>query len=232
MDATMSQAASHPALVRIADEIDAVGQRLRLFRILRGGMLWAAGLVVSTFLACIIAHLAREGRGTIGLSIVWIAWLIGSFAWWLGRPLLMRPRAIAVARLVEQRVDGLHNGLSNSLLLAEADDLQESPWLGAIFNEVLGSTQTKPITAAVRFAALETRRRSVRRHRCMALAIVLVFPAPFAHGFRQLFSPGAFVPKAGDAHILDVQPGDATIVAGQALEIVAPLMASRPMSPI
>ena len=34
-----------------------------------------------------------------------------------------------------------------------------------------------------------------------------------------MLSPGAFVPKSGDAHIIDVQPGDATLIAGQPLEV-------------
>src|SRR4051794_35085352 len=130
----MSQLVSHPALAQLADEIDAVGQRLRLFRIFRGAILWVMFAIVITALVALTAHLIREGRTTTILSIAWIAWLIASAAWWIGRPLLMRPRALSVARLVESRVDGLHNGLTNSLLLAEADDLHECPWLGAIFN--------------------------------------------------------------------------------------------------
>ena len=34
-----------------------------------------------------------------------------------------------MARLIETRIAGLNNGLTNSVLLARAEDLQQSPWL-------------------------------------------------------------------------------------------------------
>src|SRR5581483_7700509 len=123
----MSQAASHPALIQLSDEIDSIGQRLRLYRIVRGAVLWIAFAVIATAIAALVAHLAREGRVTTITSVSWMGWLIASFIFWIGRPVLTRPKALAVARLVEKRVDGLHNGLTNSLLLGEAGDLQSSP---------------------------------------------------------------------------------------------------------
>ena len=217
----MSQAAGHPSLVRIADELDAVGQRLRLFRIVRGAMLWLTAAIVATAAAVLTANAAHEGRFAGLITIAWIAWIAASLAWWVGRPLFMRLRPLSVARLVEARVDGLHNGLSNSLLLSEADDLHESPWLGAIFDEVARASVARPLSGAVRFADLKRMGATCAGIVAVIVASVLIFPAPFAHGFRQLFSPAAFVPKLGDARIVDVQPGDVTIVAGQPLEIAA-----------
>src|SRR5438477_7260193 len=151
----MSQAASHPALVQIADEIDAVGQRLRLYRIVRGAMLWITSAILLTATAALMAHWTREGRATSIITGLWFAWLIASAGGWILRPLFMRPRALHVARLVEARVSELHNGLTNSLLLAQADDLQQSPWLGVIFDEVLNSTRAKPLAGAVQFSKLK-----------------------------------------------------------------------------
>src|SRR5262245_30708639 len=151
----MSQAASHPALVQIADEIDAVGQRLRFFRIVRGAILWTAFAVLATAGATLAAHFTREGRASTLILLVWLTWLLGTAGWWILRPLLMRPRPLHVASLVESRVDKLHNGLTNSLLLSEADDLQASPWLAAIFEEVLASTRSQPLSQAVRFSDLK-----------------------------------------------------------------------------
>src|SRR5438874_7769704 len=151
----MSQMTSHPALMQIADEIDAVGQRLRLFRIVRGAILWTTFAILGTAIATGLAHFMREGSATVLVAAMWIGWLLISAAWWIGRPLLMRPRPLHVARLVETRVSGLHNGLTNSLQLAEADDLQASPWLGVIFDEVLNSTRAKPLSGAVRVSQLK-----------------------------------------------------------------------------
>jgi hypothetical protein len=207
--------------MQIADEIDAVGQRLRLFRIVRGAILWTTFAILATAIAAGLAHFMREGEATVLVTALWIGCLLISAGWWIGRPLLMRPRPLHVARLVETRVSGLHNGLTNSLQLAEADDLQASPWLGVIFDEVLNSTRAKPLSGAVQFSQLKPIGATCAGAVALVIAIVLTAPAPFAHGWRQLFSPGAFVPKAGDARIIDVQPGDTTLVAGQPLEIVA-----------
>ena len=57
----MSQIVSHPALVQIADELDAVGQRLRLYRILRGAILWLTFAIVATFVAALMANLGAKG---------------------------------------------------------------------------------------------------------------------------------------------------------------------------
>src|SRR5438094_140616 len=83
----------------------------------------------------------------------------------------------------------LHNGLTNSLQLAEADDLQASPWLGVIFDEVLNSTRVKPLSGAVRFSQLKPIGATCAGAVALVVAIVLISPAPFAHGWRQLFSP-------------------------------------------
>src|SRR5262245_8991362 len=112
----MSQAVLHPALVEIADEIDAVGQRLRLYRMVRGAICWVLLALLLTASAVLGAHLVREGPATLLIGIAWIVLLAIGAAWWIGRPVFMRPLALHVARLIETRVDGLHTGLTNSLL--------------------------------------------------------------------------------------------------------------------
>src|SRR4051812_46392041 len=175
----MSQMTSHPALMQIADEIDAVVQRLRLFRIVRGALLWITFAILGTAIATGLAHFMREGEATVLVTALWIGWLLISAGWWIGRPLLMRPSALHVARLVETRVSGLHNGLTNSLQLAEADDLQASPWLGVIFDEVLNSTRVKPLSGAVRFSQLKPIGATCAGAAALVIAIVLIAPAPF-----------------------------------------------------
>ena len=59
-----------------------------------------------------------------------------------------------MARLLESRVPGLHNGLTNSVLLARADDLQASPWLPEIFNEINQTMSAQPIGDAVKMSDL------------------------------------------------------------------------------
>src|SRR5690606_30590064 len=123
----------------------------RVWRLVRGAMLWVGCGITVTLAAALLAHVLREGWATVLLLAAWIAWMAGSAVAWIARPLVIRPRPVEVARLVELRVDGLHNGLTNSVLLASTPDVQASPFLPAIFDEVLGNTRQRPLDDAVRF---------------------------------------------------------------------------------
>src|SRR5687768_6981067 len=112
----MTELANHPAYLQIEDQLDLVGQKYRVQRIVRGAVLWVTLAIVSTFLAAIISHWigatsAGNPRGgwVVGL---WLTALIGGALLWIIRPLLIHPKALEVARLIEKRVAGLHNGLT------------------------------------------------------------------------------------------------------------------------
>lgn len=209
----------HPAYLLIEDQLDAIGQKYRVVCLVRGAMLFlGVGLLVS-LAAALVAHLAGEGWGSRLVLTAWIAWTLASLGLWIVRPLLIRPEPVQVARLVEQRIEGLHNGLTNSVLLARATDLRDSPFLPHIFDEVLTQTRSKSLDQAVRFADLKPLGMRLGAAVGLAIVIAVLFPAPFAHGWRQMFSPGGFVPQQGEMVIESVLPGDVTLVAGQPLEI-------------
>ena len=164
----------------------------------------------------------RGGTGQAGCAALLaasIAWLVVSALLWIGKPLLLRPKAVQIARLIESRVGGLHNGLTNSVLLARAGDLRDSPFLPAIFGEVLNSTPpAAPRRCRARWraeAACTPDRRGVGGGRL----IVILLPATMAHGWKQLFSPGALLFRMSARRNARCSPGDVTLVAGQPLEI-------------
>src|SRR5665213_2279028 len=215
----MSLLAPPPAFYQIEDRIDAIGQKYRGQRIVRGAMLFVAGLIAFSFVAALVAHFLGHGIWT---RIVLGAWAAGVLltAWrWLARPLLIRPDAVEVARFVESRVEGLHNGLTNGLLLSRRTDLAESPWLPEIFNEICENTAGKPLGAAVKMSDLAPLSYRLMGVVIPMIVIAMIFPKLFFHGWNQLFSPTAFVPTVGNAEIIDVQPKDVTVVTGQPLEI-------------
>lgn len=215
----MSQPSTHPSCLQVLDRLDELGQRLRVVRLARGAVLLATTLLAVTPLAGLIAHFGGPGAWSYAALSLWLATLAcAGFAWFV-KPMLVRPRAAQVARLVETRVPNLHNGLTNVVLLARADDLQASPFLGSIFDEVLHRAEQAPLDDAIRFA--ELRPLLVRGALVMAAVLLLglLFHGPIAHGWRQMIAPEAFVPKTGIATILEVKPGNATLVAGQPLEI-------------
>jgi hypothetical protein len=230
----MTQLAHNPAFLQIEDRLDEIGQKYRGQRIVRGIILWLAGAVVATFAAGLAAHLIGDAstgnsRWTWVVIGIWAMSIVATAVIWVIRPLMIRPTAVEVARLLEQRVEGLHNGLTNSVLLAEATDLHESPWLPQIFDEIRQTMSNRPISDAVKMADLGP---VLMRSTLVALPLLLVmviFSRSFGHGFQQMFHPAAFVPQVGTMKIVSVQPGDVTLVADQPLEISA--TASGPQTP-
>jgi hypothetical protein len=209
------------AYLQIADRLDAVGQQVRGQRIVRGTVLFAATAVATTWAAALAAHFIGESRWAWALLGLWGAGLVVAAAWWVVRPLLARTPAVRVARLLESKVPGLHNGLTNAVLLARSQDLRDSPYLPAIFDEVNAQLSAAPVDAAVRWSDLNP---TLIRAGLIALPLLLsaaMFPGPFGHGWRQLLHPAAFVPQVGSMRFTNVSPGDVTLVADQPLEITA-----------
>ena len=217
----MAQFTPAAAYLQIEDRLDAVGQQVRGQQIVRGGVLFAATAVVATWTAALVANWTGETRASAVVLIGWVAVLLGAAVVYIIRPLLTRTPAVRVARLLEARVPGLHNGLTNAVLLARTDDLRDSPYLPAIFDEVSAQMATTSVADAVRWSDLNP---TLMRAALIALPLLLsaaVFPRPFGHGWRQMLHPTAFVPQVGSLQFTHVTPGDVTLVADQPLEITA-----------
>ena len=213
--------------------MDAVGQKVRGQRIVRGAVLFAAAVVALTWTAALAAHFlgdatAGASRWTWVVLTLWAAGVAAAAFAWVVRPLMIRAPAVRVARMLEARVPGLHNGLTNAVLLAGAGDLQDNPYLPAIFDEVHGHLSAAPVGDVVRWSDLNG---TFLRAGLVALPLLLtasMFPKSFGHGWRQLMHPAAFVPQVGSLKWDKVTPGDVTLVADQPLEISA--VASGPSS--
>ena len=208
-----------PAYYEIEDRIDAIGQKYRVQRLFRGMLLWVGGIVVASFVAAMSAHFLGVGFWTRGVFVAWCLWILVTTGMWIVRPLLIRPDPVEVARFIESRIEGLHNGLTNGLLLSRREDLAQSPWLVEIFNEILQSANGKPLGNAVKIRDLGPLGLAFLSVVTPLLLIALIFPRPFVHGWHQLFHATTFVPQVGMAELLDVQPKDVTVIAGQPVEI-------------
>ncbi len=220
----MTQLAQHPAFLQIEDRLDSLGQKCRLHRMLRGAVLFTTIACAGTFVATgAVFLMSRDGLGAgsagYGIAIAWALTLIAAAAWWLARPLLMRPRAIEVARMIETRVGGLHNGLTNALLLADREDVAANPWSPGIIDEIAGRTLNQPLGDVVRMSDHRTMFSRCAMVLVPMLIVALIWPGAFARGWRQMLSPTTFVPAVGAAEIVSVDPGNVTRVAGHPLEV-------------
>jgi len=224
----MTQLAQHPAFQQIEDRLDIIGQKYRVMQIIRGFAMWLGCAIVASVAAAFTAHFLREGAATVAVTVIWAIWLLGSAVQWVVRPMLLRPKLVETARMVEARIPNLHNGLTNSVLLAGAGDLTENPFLPDIFNEIAVDASAKPLNNSVRLADLN---KLAFRLICAAVPMLLcaaLFHHAFAHGLHQMLAPRQFVEQVGALEILDVQPADVTLVAGEPLEIT--MNARRPQA--
>jgi len=225
----MTQLSQNKALSLIEDQLDSIGQKHRLAQIMRGLMLWTAWGIVAATAAALAAD--AFGQGTPALCVVAIlgVWLCASALFWIARPIITRTSTVTTARLVERRIGGLHNGLTNSVLLARSPDIAHNPWLGMIYEEVAANCRRQPLHDAVKFSDLGPLGLRLGGVTAAALLIAFFAGGRVAHGWQQMLAPSRFVPKVGKVEIVDVQPGDATLVAGQPLEIS--IQANGPQSP-
>ncbi len=225
----MSQLTSHPAYQWIADQLDALGQRWRLLRLLRGVMIWVIGAAGLAIALGFIAHGAGPGWISRLSGWVWLGWVLGGAGVWVARPLLLKPHPLTMARLADNRLPDMHNALTNGLLLAQREDLADNPWLPLILREAQGSAGRHYLPDAIDFAAL------LRLAWRLGVALVplalagILWPAPLAHGWSQMLRPAGFAPQVGSFQIVEVRPGDVTLVRDQPLEIV--LLAKGPQTP-
>src|ERR1700722_6757742 len=160
------------AYLAIEDRLDAIGQKYRLVNIICGTMTWLASAAATCVVAALIADTTGQGFITLTIAVVLAAWLAVSAALWMVRPVFTRTPAVAVARLVERRIDGIHNGLTNSVLLAQAPDLAANPWLAEIYQEILTNIRGLPLEHAVRFSDLA--RPAARLAGVLALAALTI----------------------------------------------------------
>jgi hypothetical protein len=225
----MTQLTRSIATLQIEDQIDVVGQKFRGQQIIRGAILFLAFGFVSAILAALLAHAAGQSHWTPVILAIWLAWMLGTAWQWVARPLLIRPKAMEVARFIESRIEGLHNGLTNVLLLSSRDDIANSPWLPQIYEEIARGTTHKRLGQAVRMRDLRPIAQRLLFVVLPVMALAALIPGQLAHGWQQLFHPKTFIPKTGSAQILDVEPKDVTLIAGQPLEIT--IRATAPNHP-
>lgn len=218
----MSQLA-HPDVASLVDVLDTVGQKYRVQRLLRGLVLLVTVASVASLAAGLIAHVAGAGKMALATLIGWIAVLSLATLWWVVGPLLLRPKLEWVARLVERRVDGLHNGLTNALLLAGRADVQSSPFTPLIYSEIRQRADESPIQQAVRMREILPMAWRCGAVTLGTLVVGLLMWNQVSHGWKQMFAPSAFVPQTASVELTSIRPGDTTLIRGQPLEVLVEL---------
>lgn len=223
----MSQLVTPSPFAEIDGRLQTVASRYRGQQVVRGLIVWFTGFLGATLLVALLAHLL--GAGTTTRTLAWL-WALGSIAMFVVlvvRPVMRRMEPLGVARLIESRVDGLHDGLSNGLLLSSRDDMRTNPWLPHVLSEIVSTTRATPLDRATDWRDVKPVAKRCAIALVPILLVATIFSGAIAHGMSQMFRPTSFVPRTGSITLLELTPADgATVVRGQPLEIM--LTASVP----
>ena len=214
----MSRKLKRGALI-LSDKLAYVRDRWRTSRVLSGGMKLTASASILLLLLVGAETLFRFPD-----AVRW-ALLVGSLsalaaavtlliAW----PMLQRVPLEQVARMVEIKQPRLGNLLIGSLQLASAPTPAPALAEAAMRQALAESARLDP--------GITVDRRTMKRQAICAGAalgvLILAFaasPARMGSAFKRLLMPRTFVPRVGSVDILEVKPGDATVLAGSEVAI-------------
>jgi len=213
-----------PEIGQVLNLLDRIRREWHAARILEGLATFFAVVFATTFALVLAALWLPLPAGVRwGLRAAWLAWLVLSVALLVFRRLFENPTEEQVALLVEGARPELHNEIINAVRLARDSFGQSRPFVKAAFRE-----------SGRKAARLNTRGivswRGFRR-RTLTLGVLLLVCAAFVFGYpsrsvnalARLAFPRANLPKVGNVKIVEVVPGDVTVVAGENLDIAAVL---------
>ena len=216
----MSEQTPHPDFQAVLHALAAVDRRRRRIHLLAGTLATVALTVGVALAGCwLAASLSLQPWLRASLLGLIATTAIVSTAWWIVRPALSRHTTEQSARWIEQRLGGLENRLINAVQLAHEHAADRAPMLRAAVHEASQATgavdpiKVVPSTRLKRWAGLSA----------VVLAAAILYASlawgHLATGLASVIHPGRFVPHLGHVEILSVEPGDATLSAGDSLEV-------------
>ena len=222
----------------ILEKLEEAGNRFRLAMFVGALARFATLVVPVTTIVLLVAGLAGSYVGA------WMAWTLltaipisiaAGYWWFLHEMIWKRPAYSQIARWVEEQAATqqlpLDNHLINAVLLA--DELEKLPpatpdrvdtravLIPQVLKEISSSVETDNLSA---IAPWPQQYKACLRAGVIVLVcmlVALVFHGQMAHGLAVLSAPGQFVPAQGMAQILDVQPGNETVLAGESVDFMA-----------
>ncbi len=225
LNATPSGAILPAEFDSITRRLDDLGNRARLVNTVRGV---ARGLLILLPVTTGALFVAGAFSFPAWLNILVLAMLGGLWVFvyvrLLHRPIFQRPTYSEIARELEERACGtdvvLNNELINAILLAndlEGQREAAGTWIPHVLRELSMRTEGMPLERVIQWKRVRAVGVSALVVAAACFVVILAFPSTFAHGFNVLSRPGSFVPMRGDAKIISVEPGNDTVLAGQAI---------------
>ena len=207
------------------DRLDGVRSRYLAVQIART----CAAVVTAICAGLVMAGLSGYWPGQPPAALRWglLAALLTGWAatagWFVLGAVRSRLNHLQISRMVEQQLGGMDNSLTNAIQLS-ADRMQPSrPLVQMTINETVLKTAKQRLADAVRTRSLKRWSISAAVGGVLLAAFALGQGPRLARGLGAVFAPTAYVHHVGTVRLLSLIPegGDATLFAGEELQIVA-----------
>ncbi|MDP6544549.1 MAG: hypothetical protein QGH60_11195 [Phycisphaerae bacterium] len=141
------------------------------------------------------------------------------------RGLLWRQTPAQTARFVEEASGSLKNSLINSILLARDTDQVSPELVQQAISETVAVAKNADLSESISYRALQLWGLGAMLAGMLVCALAILQPGPFQRGLTAALMPWKYVPRVNEIGGVTITPGDATILAGQRVEITADIPA-------
>ena len=154
------------------------------------------------------------------MLLVLLALVLGGSVLLVFKPLFRDWTDEEVAAHLEARFPEIDNALINSVQLAKDPAVTQPEFVARVIRQAERDTRSVAVNQA---ADRRPAARLAASSGVLVLALMcyaVFYSDAFARAMHRILLPAAYVPAAGAARIIEVQPGSATVVAGDPLHIV------------
>jgi len=224
----MTTAPRHEGYHLVAETLERVERHYRRIRLGAGVAGWLALTIGTLLIITLLAGLLRLGSHPNSAEVfaryvlmgLLILVPIAAAVWLILRPILQRRNPQQIARAVEERIDGLNNGLINTIQLSDDPEAGSSVLVNRAIAEASQSVDLVSPGQAVGLDSLKRWGMLAAGLLIATLAYVIIGPNAFYNGLMSVMDPERFIAHTGRTAILNVEPGDASILADKPLSII------------
>jgi hypothetical protein len=182
---------------------------------------------VVIFCGALLLFSLAAGLGPVPSLVRWamllvlIALLFGGAVLFIFKPLFREWTDEEVAVHVEAKFPEIENAVINSIQLAKDPLIRQHGVIAHIISRAEHDTRDVPFSDAI------DRRPAMRIGLAAGIVLIglaayaLLFGDTFSRALQRILMPTAYIPMAGNAELLDVKPGSATVIAGDPVRVVA-----------
>jgi len=207
-------------LEKVQSVLDRVRRKWHAVRVL-GGLSLCFSVVLGVAIAAVTLamFLPLSPAMRWGLRALFVASAFISIALFVIKRIVENPTDEDIALLIETAHPQLNNELINAIRFSESPQKQSPVFLRAAIKESARKAIDLDTSRVVSWRACRKRAWSLLCVLLLWAVLAIIFPARCANAIARLIHPSGNIAQVGNAKILEVAPGNVTVVAGENLDI-------------